>query len=205
DGDKGILRYRGYDVQELAEKSTYEEVAYLLIYGHLPPPAALAAFQTELRQNRALPADFVKILQTVPSQTDAMAWLRTGVSALASFDPESEDNSEPANLRKTTRLTAQLSTLAAAIERIRKRRPLVPPDPALDHASNFLHMLTGKKPDELARRALDMALVLQADHELNASTFAARVTVSTLSDMHSGITSAVGALKGPLHGGANQR
>ncbi len=205
DGDKGILRYRGYDASELAEKSTYEETAYLLIYGQLPSTEQLASFQAELRKNRPLPADFVKILQMIPYKTDAMAWLRTGVSALASFDPESEDNSEPANLRKTIRLTAQLAVMAAAIERIRKKQPMMAPDPQLDHAANFLYMLTGKKPDELSRRAMDMTLVLQADHELNASTFAARVTTSTLSDMYSAVTSAVGALKGPLHGGANQR
>ncbi len=205
DGDKGILRYRGYDVNELAEKSTYEETAYLLIYGQLPSSGSLAAFQTELRKNRALPAEFVKILQTIPPKTDAMAWLRSAISALASFDPESEDNSEPANLRKTIRMTAQFATMAAAIERTRKKQPVIAPDPSLDHASNFLYMVTGKKPDELSRRAMDMALILQADHELNASTFAARVTVSTLSDIYSGVTSAVGTLKGPLHGGANQR
>ncbi len=205
DGDKGILRYRGYDVSELAEKSTYEEVAYLLVYGQLPSVVQLSDFQKELRKNRTLPAEFLKILQMIPPKTDAMAWLRTGVSALASFDPESEDNSEPANLRKTVRLTAQFSTLAAAIERIRKKEPILAPDSGLDHAANFLYMLTGKKPDELTRRAMDMALVLQADHELNASTFAARVTTSTLSDLYSAVTSAVGTLKGPLHGGANQR
>jgi len=205
DGDKGILRYRGYDASELAEKSTYEETAYLLMQGQLPSKEQLAAFQADLRKNRPLPADFLKILQMIPTKTDAMAWLRTGVSALASFDPQSEDNSEAANIQKTIRLTAQLATIAAAIERIRKHQPVIAPDPALDHASNFLYMLTGKKPDELSRRAMDMALILQADHELNASTFAARVTVSTLSDIYSGITSAVGTLKGPLHGGANQR
>jgi citrate synthase len=144
-------------------------------------------------------------LQMIPSKTDAMAWLRTGVSALASFDPQSEDNSEAANVQKTIRLTAQFATMAAVIARTRKEQSIMAPDPTLDHASNFLYMLTGKKPDELSRRAMDMALILQADHELNASTFAARVTISTLSDLYSGVTSAVGTLKGPLHGGANQR
>ncbi len=134
-----------------------------------------------------------------------MAWLRTGVSALASFDPEAEDNAEPVNLRKTIRLVAQLSTIAAVIARTRAGQAVVAPDATLDHAANFLFMLTGQKPQELARKAMDMALILQADHELNASTFAARVTTSTLSDMYSAVTSAVGTLKGPLHGGANQR
>ena len=205
DGDRGILRYRGYEINELAEKSTYEETAYLLIYGQLPNAAQLSAFQADLSKNRSLPQDFIKILQSIPKKTEPMAWLRTCVSALASFDAESEDNSEPANLRKTIRLTAQLAMIAAGIDRTRKNQSLLAPDASLDHAGNFLYMLTGKKPDELSRRAMDMALILQADHELNASTFAARVTTSTLSDMYSAVTSAIGTLKGPLHGGANQR
>src|SRR5579871_3002721 len=123
DGDKGLLRYRGYDASELAEKSTYEETAYLLIYGQLPTAEELSSFQSDLRKNRALPTDFVKILQMIPPKTDALAWLRTTVSALSSFDPESEDNREAANLRKTSRMTAQLSTSAATIERIRKKQP----------------------------------------------------------------------------------
>jgi len=205
DGDKGILRYRGYDVSELGAKSNYEEVSYLLLYGQLPTETQLRQFQDDLRKNRAVPETLLTILKSIPPQTDPMAWLRTAVSALAAFDPESEDNSEPANLRKTHRLVAQFPTLTAAIERIRKKQPLVPPDPQLDHASNLLYMMNGKKPDELSHRAMDLALVLQADHELNASTFAGRVTVSTLSDMYSAVTSAIGALKGPLHGGANQR
>ncbi|OGR89565.1 MAG: citrate synthase [Elusimicrobia bacterium RIFCSPLOWO2_01_FULL_59_12] len=205
DGDKGILRYRGYDVNELGQKSTYEEVGYLLLYGQLPAEASLKLFREDLRKNRAVPEGLVSLLKGIPPRTDPMAWLRTAVSALAAFDPESEDNSEPANLRKTIRLVAQVATLVAAIDRIRNNQPLIAPDPQLDHASNFLHMLTGKKPDDLSRRAMDLALILQADHELNASTFAGRVTVSTLSDLHSAVTSAVGTLKGPLHGGANQR
>jgi citrate synthase len=205
DGDKGILRYRGYDVNELGEKSTYEEVSYLLLYGQLPTAPQLKEFSDALRKNRSIPEPLITILKTLPPQTDPMAWLRTGVSASAAFDPESEENSEPANLRKTIRLVAQAATLTAAIERIRKNQPIIAPDPSLDHASNFLYMLTGKKPDELSRKAMDLALILQADHELNASTFAGRVTVSTLSDIYSAATSAVGTLKGPLHGGANQR
>src|SRR4051812_40103284 len=181
DGEKGILRYRGYDVAELGEKSNYEEVAYLILYGQLPTADQLRKFQDELRKNRPLPDALLTLLKGIPGQTDPMAWLRTGVSALAAFDPEAEDNSEPANIRKTIRLVAQVATLTAAIERFRKHQGIVAPDPGLDHASNFLYMLTGKKPDDLSRRALDLALVLQADHELNASTFAGRVTVSTMS------------------------
>lgn len=205
DGDKGILRYRGYEVNELAEMSTYEEVAYLLIDGHLPAEPQFQAFLAELRRNRPVPRAVLTLLKDIPRKTNPMAWLRTAVSALSAFDPDSEDNSEPANLRKTIRLTAQMATLTAAIDRIRKKKPVVPPDENLDHAANFLYMLSGKKPDETSRRALDVALILQADHELNASTFAGRVTVSTLSDLHSAVTSAVGTLKGPSHGGANQR
>jgi citrate synthase len=205
DGDKGILRYRGYDVSELGEKSNYEEVAYLLLYGQLPAESELRQFQGELRKNRPVPDALITLLKGIPPKTDPMAWLRTGVSALAAFDPEAEDNSEPANLRKTFRLVAQTATLTAAIERIRRNQPVIAPDPQLDHAANFLYMLTGKKPDDLSRRAIDLALILQADHELNASTFAGRVTVSTLSDIYSAVTSAIGTLKGPLHGGANQR
>jgi citrate synthase len=205
DGDKGILRYRGYDVNELAEKSTYEESAYLLLYGQLPSAAQLQEFSLALQKNRTIPEGALVILKAMPKTTDGMAWLRTVTSALAGFDPESEDNSEPANLRKTIRLTAQLSTVVAAIERVRKNQPVIAPDAALDHAGNFLYMLTGKKPDDLSRRAMDIALILQADHELNASTFAGRVTVSTQSDIYSAVTSAIGTLKGPLHGGANQR
>jgi citrate synthase len=205
DGDKGILRYRGYDVAELGEKSTYEETAYLLLYGQLPNADQLRQFQDELRRQRALPEGMLAILKAIPATTEPMAWLRTGVSALASFDPEAEDNSEAANIRKTIRLVARTATITAAIERLRHNQAAIDPDPNLDHAANFLYMLTGKKPDDLSRRGIDLALILQADHELNASTFAGRVTVSTLSDVYSAATSAIGTLKGPLHGGANQR
>jgi citrate synthase len=204
DGDKGILAYRGYAVNDLAEKSSYGETAYLLLYGHLPTSGELKTFLQEVRRQRVIPDVVLNILRQMPVSTNPMAWLRTAVSALSGTDPDAEDNSEVANFRKAVRLTGQLSTLVAAIDRVRKGKPIVPPDPSLDIADNFLYMLTGKKPDELAHRALDMAMILQADHELNASTFAARVTVSTLSDMHSGVTSAIGTLKGPLHGGANQ-
>jgi len=205
DGDKGILRYRGYDVNELAEKSNYEEVAYLLIFGRLPTQSEFEAFIKEKRSYRPVAPEFLKILANLPPKMDAMAWLRTGVSILEAYNPDPENIGEPSNLRRTLRLTAQIATVTAAIERIRKGKPVVAPDLTLDHASNFLYMLTGKKPDELSHRAMDIALILQADHELNASTFAGRVTVSTLSDMYSAATTAVGTLKGPLHGGANQR
>jgi len=176
-----------------------------LLYGQLPLTVQLQEFAQALQKNRPVPEGVFTILKAIPSKTDAMAWLRTCVSALAAFDAEAEDNSEPANIRKTIRMTAQLSTLVAAIARTRQGHPIIAPDSQLDHAGNFLYMLTGKKPDELSRRAMDIALILQADHELNASTFAGRVTISTLSDIYSGVTSAIGTLKGPLHGGANQK
>ncbi len=203
DGEKGILSYRGYLANRLAEVSTFEETSYLLLYGRLPAADELSAFQKDLRAQRTIPEGVLDILKRVPPETNPMAWLRTAVSALSGFDVDAEDNSEAANIRKAIRLTAQTATLVAAIDRVRKGQPVLAPDPALDHSANFLYMLTGKKPEDLSRKALDMALILQADHELNASTFAGRVTVSTLSDMHSGVTSAVGTLKGPLHGGAN--
>jgi len=204
DGEKGILQYRGYPANELAEKSNYEEVAYLLIYGHLPNPSEFNAFKTELRNHRALSPDFLKAVTSLPRGGNAMARLRTLVSMLEAYDPQAEDISEAANLRHTIQLTAKLATVAAAMERISKGQPVIVPDPALDHSANFLYMLTGKKPDETSRRAMDIALILQADHELNASTFAGRVTVSTMSDMYSAVVSAIGTLKGPLHGGANK-
>lgn len=205
DGEKGILRYRGYDVSELAERSTYEETAYLLLYGHLPIASELKSFEQELKRQRTIPAQALELIRTIPTSTNSMSWLRTAASILASFDPEAEDNSDAANLHKTIRLTTQLATIVAKIDRIRKNQPLIAPDPSLPHAANFLYMLTGKKPDALSARAMDIAMILQADHELNASTFAGRVTVSTLSDLYSAVTSAIGTLKGPLHGGANQR
>jgi citrate synthase len=205
DGENGVLRYRGYDVSDLVENSSYEEVAFLLLYGQLPTAAQFKAFNAELSRNRPIPEGLFAILKDLPPTADPMAWLRTAVSALAAFDPESEDGSEEANLRKTIRLTAQMPTLVAALERVRLKESVVSPDASLSHASNFLYMLTGKRPDEIRSRAMDSALIIQADHEFNASTFAARVTVATLSDIHSGITSAVGTLKGPLHGGATRR
>lgn len=205
DGDRGILQYRGYDVAELAKESTYEETAYLLLYGRLPIASELKSFDDELRRQRDIPGHAQELLCRIPTATNSMAWLRTAVSLLASYDSEAEDNKDAANLHKTIRMTAQLATFVAAIDRMRKNKPVLAPDASLSHAGNFLYMLTGQEPDELATRAMDIALILQADHELNASTFAGRVTVSTQSDIYSAVTSAIGTLKGPLHGGANQR
>jgi citrate synthase len=204
DGDKGILQYRGYNANQLAEKSNFEEVCFLLIYGHLPTQKDFEEFKRLLRADRHLPNGFLKEMQNLPPATNAMARLRTLASVLESYDSEGEVITEVANVRRTIRLTAQLSVLAASIERVRKGLPTLEPLDDLDHAANFLYMLNGKKPPETSRRAMDMALILQADHELNASTFAGCVTVSTLSDMYSAVVSAIGTLKGPLHGGANK-
>jgi citrate synthase len=207
DGREGRLLYRGYDVNDLVEHSSFEEVAYLLWHGALPSRKELEAHTKALAATatRRLPAKLVDMLRQLPRKTTPMEVLRTGVSALSAFDPDAADNSREASVRKALRVTAQMPTLVAAWERIRRGRPLVAPNPRLSLAANFLTMLTGKAPSPLATKTFDIALTLHADHEFNASTFAARVTAATLSDMHSAITSAIGALKGPLHGGANEQ
>ena len=204
DGDQGVLAYRGIDIHELADHSNFEEVCYLLWFGKLPTRSELAEFKMQLVRERKLDAQIVSLIRQTPKHALPMDMLRTIVSALALFDPEEKSNDADANLRKSTRITSQIAMIVAAYDRIRKNLPIVEPDRSLSHAGNFLYMLNGQVPSETATRALDIALILHADHELNASTFAARVTAATLSDMHSAITSAIGALKGPLHGGANE-
>ena len=204
DGDKGILAYRGIDIHELADHSNFEEVCYLLWFGKLPTRAELQEFRLQLVRERKLDAQIISLIRQAPRHALPMDVLRTIVSALAFFDPEEKSNDAEANVRKSVRVTSQIAMIVAAYDRIRKGLPLVEPDRTLSHAGNFLYMLNGEVPSETATRALDIALILHADHELNASTFAARVTAATLSDMHSAITSAIGALKGPLHGGANE-
>jgi citrate synthase len=207
DGREGRLVYRGYDVDDLVAHSTFEEVVFLLWQGHLPSKKELADHVKALSStaNRKLPPKLVTMLRQLPKKTTPMEVLRTGVSALSSFDPDAADNSREASVRKATRVTAQMPTLVATWERIRRGKPVVAPNPKLSLAANFLYMLTGKKPTELAAKTFDTALILHADHEFNASTFASRVTAATLSDMHSSIVSGIGALKGPLHGGANEQ
>ena len=207
DGDEGRLVYRGYDVDELVEHSSFEEVVYLLWHGGLPTQKELVAHTRALAStaNRRLPPKLLAILRALPRKTTPMEVLRTGVSALSAFDPDAADNSRDATLRKSIRLTAQLPTLVAAWERIRRGKTPVAPDPRLGLAANFLAMMRGARPSPLAVKTFDVGLILHADHEFNASTFAARVTAATLSDVHSAITSAIGALKGPLHGGANEQ
>jgi citrate synthase len=204
DGDRGVLAYRGIDIHDLAAHASFEECCYLLWFGRLPNRAELGQLARKLVRERKLDAAIISLLRQAPKNALPMDVLRTVVSALSFYDPEEKMNDAEANLHKAVRLTSQIAYVVAAYDRIRKGKPLVEPDPALSHAANFLYQLNGKVPGDTAERALDIALVLHADHELNASTFAARVVAATLSDMHSAVTAAIGALKGPLHGGANE-
>jgi citrate synthase len=204
DGDQGVLAYRGLDIHDLADHSTFEETCYLLWFGKLPTRDELKELRERLAAERKLDKAVIDLLRMAPKNALPMDVLRTAVSALSFYDPEEKSNDHEANIHKAVRLTSQIAMIVAAYDRVRKGKPVVEPDRSLSHAANFLLMLTGERPSPTAERALDVALVLHADHELNASTFAARVTAATLSDMHSAITSAIGALKGPLHGGANE-
>jgi citrate synthase len=204
DGDQGVLAYRGIDIHELADHSTFEETCYLLWSGRLPSRAELKEVRDHLAEERKLDPAVVDLLRTAPKHVIPMDVLRTAVSALSFYDADERSNDHEANIRKSIRLTSQIAMIVAAYDRIRKGKPIVEPDRSLSHAANFLLMLNGTRPSPTAERALDIALILHADHELNASTFAARVTAATLSDMHSAVVSAIGCLKGPLHGGANE-
>jgi citrate synthase len=204
DGDAGVLAYRGIDIHELAEKSTFEECSYLLWFGRLPRRAELDEFSKRLSEARRLDPKVIDLLRSFPRSANPMEVLRTAVSALSFYDPDESDNQHDANVSKSFRLTSQIAMLVAAYDRLRKGKAVVEPDPSLSHAANFLWMLNGEKPSVTATKTFDVALILHADHELNASTFAARVIAATLSDIHSAITGAIGALKGPLHGGANE-
>jgi citrate synthase len=204
DGDQGVLAYRGIDIHELADHSCFEEVCYLLWFGRLPTRTELQDVKLNLARERKLDASIISLLRQAPKHALPMDVLRTIVSALSYYDPEEKVNDHEANVRKAVRVTSQLAYVVAAYDRIRKGKPLVEPDRSLSHAGNFLWLLNGEVPSPTAERALDIALILHADHELNASTFAARVIAATLSDMHSAVTGAIGALKGPLHGGANE-
>jgi citrate synthase len=204
DGDRGVLAYRGIDIHELAEKSNFEETCFLLWNGRLPRREELQQIHEQLAADRRLNPAIIELLRTAPKSALPMDVLRTAVSALSFYDPEEKLNDHAANVHKAVRLTSQIAMIVAAYDRVRNGNDIVKPNPSLSHAANFLLMLNGSKPSATAERAFDIALILHADHELNASTFAARVTAATLSDMHSAITSAIGALKGPLHGGANE-
>jgi citrate synthase len=202
DGDRGVLAYYGYDIHDLARGATFEEVCYLLWHGRLPSRAELGDLQSQLVAGRPLEEPILRLMKQLPA-TDGMDSLRTLTSALGHYDRDASDHSPQANYRKAVRLTAQLGSIVATYGRMQAGGGPIQPDPALGHAANFLYMLTGNRPSALSTRAFDIALVLHADHELNASTFAARVAAATLTDLHSAIVAAIGTLKGPLHGGAN--
>jgi citrate synthase len=203
DGDRGELIYRGYDIRELADKASFEEVAYLLWNGDLPDRQQLAGFLAELREFQTLPAHGIQALREAGSQAAPMSALRTAVSMLGATDPAAEDLDVANQRRIGLRLLAQVPVLTAAFQRLRNGKDPVAPDPDLSLAANFLYMLSGEKPSDAEVRVMDVALVLHAEHGSNASTFVARATASTLTDIYSAITAAIGSLKGPLHGGAN--
>jgi citrate synthase len=203
DGQAGVLSYQGYNVHTLAENATFEEVIYLLWNGRLPKPSELAELKSALTANREIPPQIVDFLRSVP-QAIPMDVLRTAVSMLGIHDPLTKDMSPEANLEKARKLMSQTATIVTTYDRVRHGKDIIPGDPNLGLAANLLYTLTGKRPEDVMEHALDIALILHADHELNASTFAGRVTAATLSDIYSAVTSAIGALKGPLHGGANE-
>ena len=202
DGERGVLAYCGYDIHDLARSATFEEVCYLLWHRRLPTRAELGDLQSQFSGARALPDAIIRLMRSLPP-VDGMDALRTITSALAHYDPEVDDSSPQAQYRKAVRLTAQTGTIVAAWGRLRAGGGPIAPDPVMSHAANFLHMLTGERPSTVATRAFDVALILHADHELNASTFAARVAAATLTDIYSAVVAGIAALKGPLHGGAN--
>jgi len=201
DGELGVLLYRGYNIHDLASKSNFEETSYLLLYGKLPTKAELDAFHMRLVEHRTLPQGVIDVIKLVQA-AHPMDVLRTAVSALAAFDPDTEDLSKEANLRKSERMISQFPSIVAAHHRIRRGHEPVAPRSDLSHAANFLYMLDGVERSKDAEAAIDLDFLLHAEHGANASAFAARVTASTLSDLHSDIVTAIGTLKGPLHGGA---
>lgn len=202
DGDRGVLAYCGYDIHDLARSATFEEVCWLLWHRRLPTRAELGDLRSQLAAARPLPEAIVRLMKSLPP-VGGMDALRTVTSALAHYDAEAGEASPAAQYRTAVRLTAQIGSVVATWGRLQAGGGPIAPDPALSHAANFLYMLTGDKPDATSTRALDVALTLHADHELNASTFAGRVAAATLTDIYSAVVAAIGALKGPLHGGAN--
>jgi citrate synthase len=204
DGANGRLAYRGYDIDDLARRATFEQVTYLLLHGELPRAAQLDGLVVQLTAARAIPAELVQAFRLMPRDTDPMRVLQASVAILGMSDPDATDSSHAANVRKAVRLTSQVATAICAHHRVRQGKDPVAPGAGLSHAANFLYMLTGERPNQAATRAFDASLTLYAEHELNASTFTTRTIVSTQSDMHSAVAGGVGALKGPLHGGAGE-
>lgn len=203
-GEAGELIYAGYDINELAGKITYEEVVHLLHWNHLPNKRELDELKAVLVADRDLPKGVVDILRIIPRDTPPMDAIRTAISAIGCFDSERDQHSYDDYRRKAMRLIAQIPIVTAYFHRIRQGKEILPPDPSLGEAANFLYLMDGEKPSQEKVNTLDMCYVLHADHGMNASTFSARVTIATLSDIYSAITSAIGTLKGPLHGGANE-
>ncbi len=203
-GDLGRLIYCGYDIDELAGNVTFEEVVHLLHHNHLPNRKELHELKERLASSRELPAGVVKIIKTLPRDTPPMHAIRTAISALGCFDTSCDDNSMDAQRQKAIRLIARIPIVTAYFHRARQGKSLLEPDPSLGEAANFLYLIDGDKPSVEKEKTLDLCYVLHADHGMNASTFSARVTIATLSDMYSAITTAIGTLKGPLHGGANE-
>ena len=203
DGDLGKLIYRGYNIHDLAKNSSFEETAYLLFKGELPSSSELAEFNKVLVHHREIEPPVLAFLKTLPRNTPPMTALRSAVSMSGVYDPIAEDDSPEANFEKSIRLTAEMTTIVAAIQRIQAGLEPIAPRQDLSHAANFMYMLNDKVPSKDAEKAMDLILILHAEHALNASTFAARVIAATLSDIYSAVTGAIGALKGPLHGGAN--
>jgi len=204
DGQRGRLLYRGFDIQDLAQHSTFEETIFILIHGRLPTRQEFAHAKRILAEARAITPDVVRLLRCMPSDAPPIDVLRTAVSYISNFDSERDDPTRAANMRKAQRLIAKVPTIIAAHHRIRNGKRIVPPDPSLGGAEDFLRMVTGRKPDPLSARIMDVALILHADHSMNASAFAAIVSASTLADLYSAIVAAIATLKGPLHGGANE-
>ena len=205
--EQGGLFYRGYSIEDLASNATFEQVASLLLVGAKPTPGELKTFTADLVAARAIPQDaieLIKVVATAPAM-HPMDALRTVVSYLAHFDPDCQDNSPPAELRKAKRLTAQIPTIIGHMQNAIDGRPIVAPDPSLGHAANLLYMMTGAKPTDAEAHIMDVSLMLYAEHDFNASTFTSRVISGTLSDMHGAVVGAIAALKGPLHGGANEQ
>jgi len=205
DGSKGELYYRGYPLHDLVEKSSFEEIAYLLIYGELPSKSEFLSFKDELIKERNIPDNILSILKSFPRNTTRIELLRTSISALSLYDQDDYDFSEEANIRKGLRIIAKIPTVLAFSHRIQGNLPLIEPSEELSHACNYYYMMTGEVPNSEFTRYFDKILMCHMDHSINSSTFSCRVTVSTLSDIYSGITSAIGTLRGPLHGGANER
>src|SRR5436190_14511062 len=205
DGKLGILSYCGYDIHDLARNASFEEVVYLLHHQRLPDRTEMEDLAEQLATDRQISGFLRELMSTLAVQTSPMSMLRTSISAASAYDPDGWDQSPEANYRKAIRLVALIPTFIAYYDRNRKELPIVEPNPKLPHAANFLYMLTGEEPEQRAAEIFDTIFILYADHTMNASTFTARVVASTLADMHSAVTAAVAALKGPLHGGANEQ